>query len=161
MDEEQFLKEFQEVMQRVIEAETNDFFELAKILGRDPKNDLAGADLSEVNLSGGDLRGANLRKTDLVGADLSQSDLSGADLTKADLSDANLTETNFIKTNLTETIFKDAKLKYARFGNNPGLSEDMKLDLGKRGAIFENYHPEVEDNELREIEMNYWELVRI
>lgn len=149
------IDEFKKTVQRVTEAETNDFFELADMLGRDPKTDLAGANLNGVNLSGGDLRGANLRQTDLGGADLSQTDLSGADLTKADLSCANLTEAN-----LTRTNFNGARLENARFRNNQGLSEAMKLDLSKRGAKFdENSHPEVEDNRLREIDIDYWELL--
>lgn len=141
MSDDQSLNEFKKIVQRITEAETNDFFELAAMLGRNPKTDLAGANLNAVNLSGGDLRGANLRQTDLSDADLSQTDLSGADLTKSDLSCANLSGSN-----LTSTNFHDAKLEKARFINNQGLSESMKLDLKKRGAIVNDSSPENDIN---------------
>jgi uncharacterized protein YjbI with pentapeptide repeats len=51
-------------------------------------------------------------------ADLSSADLSGVNLTFADLSHANV--------------------KQAKFGKNSGLTEEMKLDLERRGAIFED-----------------------
>ena len=141
MSNDQSLNEFKKIVQRITEAETNDFFELADMLGRDPKTDLAGANLNGVNLSGGDLRGANLRQTDLRGTDLSQTDLSGADLTKADLSCANLSGTNLTSTNLN-----GAKLENAYFANNQGLSEFLKLDLSRRGAIFKDSSPEDDIN---------------
>ncbi len=141
MSEDQSLNEFKKLVQYIAEAETNDFFELAKILGRNPKTDYAGANLNEVNLSYGDLQGANLRKTNLSSTDLTRADLSGADLSYADLSCANLTETNLSETNLS-----GARLEYARFRNNQGLSEAMKLDLSKRGAIFENSDSETEND---------------
>ena len=132
MSNDQSLNEFKKIVQRITEAETNDFFELAAMLGRNPKTDLAGANLNDVNLSGGDLRGANLRKTSLRGADLTETDLSGADLSCADLTYANLT-----RSNLSLTNFKGARLKDALFRNNQGISDSIKSDLIEKGAIFE------------------------
>jgi uncharacterized protein YjbI with pentapeptide repeats len=95
--------------------------------------DLSGADLSgaylfranltRANLSGADLSGANLISANLFGADLSGADLSYADLSGADLSGANLSKT---------------KVEKARFSSNSGISESMKQDLIKQGAIFED-----------------------
>jgi uncharacterized protein YjbI with pentapeptide repeats len=56
------------------------------------------------------VKGRNLK-----GADLSRTDLSGADLS-------------------------DAVVENTQFGANLGLTEEMKLDLKKRGAISENWH---------------------
>ena len=58
----------------------------------------------------------NLRHADLIGANLKDLDLRGMDLTDADLTDADVTGT--------------------LFGNNPGLTEEVKRDLQQRGAIF-------------------------
>jgi uncharacterized protein YjbI with pentapeptide repeats len=54
---------------------------------------------------------------------LSGADLSGADLRNANLSGADLT---------------DAVIKNTRFGGNTGISEEMKVELKQRGAIFED-----------------------
>jgi len=48
--DEQAFQEFLAVAEQIAEAETDDFFELAKLIGRDPKTDFAGADLRGVNL---------------------------------------------------------------------------------------------------------------
>ena len=143
-----FINEFTKVVQYITKAQTNNFFELADMLGQNPKTDFAGANLKEVNLSGGDLRGANLRQADLSGADLSQTDLSGADLTKADLSHANLIGANLIGANLTATILNDARLEDAQFSNNQGLSESMKRYLRRRRANFDfdDSHSKVKDD---------------
>jgi uncharacterized protein YjbI with pentapeptide repeats len=79
---------------------------------------LSGANLSDADLSFANLRSANLRSADLSGADLSGADLSGADLSGADLS--------------------KTKVEEARFSSNLGISESMKQDLIKQGAIFED-----------------------
>jgi uncharacterized protein YjbI with pentapeptide repeats/acetolactate synthase small subunit len=84
---------------------------------------LSGADLRDADLSGAYLSGAYLSGADLSGADLSDADLRGADLRGADLRDANLSKT---------------KVEKARFRANLGISESMKQDLIKQGAIFED-----------------------
>ena len=94
---------------------------------------LSGTDLNFANLSGADLNFANLSGADLSGADLSGANLSEAHLNYAKLSRANLSGTYLIDTDLI-----GAKVKGARFGNNLGISESMKNDLIKRGAIFED-----------------------
>ena len=149
MNEEESLKEFQEVMQRVIEAETDNFFELAEILGRDPKTDLAGANLSEVNFQGGNLEGANLRSTDLsradlsnvnlIGADLSRANLQGANLSYADLTNANLTDADLTYANLTRTKLSSITVENARFRNNLGIDQTIKQELITKKAVNEDF----------------------
>jgi uncharacterized protein YjbI with pentapeptide repeats len=60
--------------------------EVIKLIAVEGRVNLAGADLSRLDLSGLNLRGA-----DLIRADLSEANLSGADLSEANLSRANLT----------------------------------------------------------------------
>ncbi|NEP60801.1 MAG: pentapeptide repeat-containing protein [Symploca sp. SIO2G7] len=57
-----------------------------------------------------------MRNADLIGADLSGADLSGADLSYALVYDA-------------------------QFGGSLEISENMKFDLRRRGAIFEDSPP--------------------
>ena len=74
----------------VLDAETTDFFELAAMLGLNPKQDFAGADLSGTDLSRGDLSFADFTGTNFRGANLGSANLQGAILKNADLSFANL-----------------------------------------------------------------------
>jgi uncharacterized protein YjbI with pentapeptide repeats len=57
----------------------------------------------------------------ITGRSLSNADLSGANLSSAILSYANLS---------------GADVENTRFGDNQGISESMKIDLRRRGAIF-------------------------
>jgi len=112
---------------------------------------LSGANLRSANLSGTNLRSANLRSANLRsanlslaflrtfrGADLSGADLSGADLSGADLRSANLSGANLSGANLSRADLSKTKVKKARFSSNLGISESMKQDLIKQGAIFED-----------------------
>jgi uncharacterized protein YjbI with pentapeptide repeats/DNA-binding Xre family transcriptional regulator len=105
---------------------------------------LSGANLSGANLSGANLSGANLSGANLSGATLSGANLSGADLKSADLKSADLKSADLKSADLKSADLKGADLKGAdventRFGDNQGISASMKLDLKKRGAIFEDY----------------------
>ena len=80
-----------------------------------------------------DLTLAELEETALSGADLSGADLSGADLEETNLSDADLSGAF-----LSDVNFNRAIVKYARFGGKTEISESMKDNLIKRGAIFED-----------------------
>ena len=92
---------------------------------------LENVDLSNANLSGVDLIITNLSGADLSGADLINTNLSDADLSGANLSDADLSGANLSGANLNGANVKDAQ-----FGAGTGLSEDTRLDLKRRGAIF-------------------------
>jgi hypothetical protein len=158
----------QEMVDRIISTETDDFAELAKIANLNLALDFAGGslrgttlsavDFSSANLDRANFRGANLSDADFSdanlqnakfgGADLSgaffgNADLSGADLHRASLALANLSGTNLsganlLEVNLTNANFSGANVESARFGNNAGLAEDVKLNLQQRGAIFED-----------------------
>ncbi|WP_341739626.1 pentapeptide repeat-containing protein [Microcoleus sp. CAWBG640] len=157
----------QEMVDRIISAETADFAELAKIANLNPAEDFAGANLRGTTLNAVDFSSANLDRANFRGADLSDADFSeanlqnakfsgadlsgaffgnadlkGADLYKAslalaNLSGANLENANLVEVNLTNTNLGGAKVESARFGNNSGLSEEMKVNLQQRGAIFQ------------------------
>jgi uncharacterized protein YjbI with pentapeptide repeats len=133
---EQEFHEFQALMQRLETAETDDFLELATLLGRDPKTDLIGADLSGTDLKGKELIDANLNGVNLSGADLSNANLSNANLSGADLREA-----NFYGSNLSSANLNEATVHGTKFGNNLGLSEAAKSDLRDRGALFNDSAP--------------------
>jgi Pentapeptide repeats (8 copies) len=159
--------QLQEMVDRIIAAKTDNFAELAKIANLNPAQDFAGANLRGTSLStvdfssakldranfrgadlsDADLSDANLQKAKFSGADLSgaflgNADLKGADLHKAslalaNLSGANLGNANLVEVNLTNANLSGANVEAARFGNNSGISEEMKVNLQQRGAIFE------------------------
>jgi uncharacterized protein YjbI with pentapeptide repeats len=159
----QSLQKLQNLLQQVVEAKTDNFLELAKIAGLNPAKDFVGANLSDANLSRTNLRGANLSDANLSGANLSHADLSSANLSDANLSGSNLSHANLScahlsvvnlsganlshadlssaflgLANLSDTNLSGAEVRNATFGHNQGLSEDIKLDLKRRGAIFED-----------------------
>jgi uncharacterized protein YjbI with pentapeptide repeats len=80
MNDEEFGKEIQELVQRITEAKTERFSELVEIAGLDLKKDLVGIDLSGEDLSGENLSSANLSSANLSNARLRGADLSGANL---------------------------------------------------------------------------------
>jgi uncharacterized protein YjbI with pentapeptide repeats len=102
------------------------------------KAELVGTDLTGAILEKSDLRQANFEKAilwaaNLSGADLRQANLSGADLRQANLSGADLRQANLSQTNLT-----DANVEKTTFWQNEGLSDSLKQELTKRGAIVED-----------------------
>ena len=105
--------------------------------------DLRYADLSRIYLRDADLRDADLRDAYLRDADLIGADLSGANLSRADLSSANLSGVNLSSADLSHADLSGAdlsktKVDKALFRANLGISESMKQDLIKQGAIFED-----------------------
>jgi uncharacterized protein YjbI with pentapeptide repeats len=156
-----------QLIDRIYAAKTDNFLELAKLAGLNPLADLAGGNFLAVNLSGIELsgadlsrtnfRGANLTDVDLSEANLSYARLSGADLSGAYLGNANLshgdlhraslalvnaigadlTGADLREANLSNANFSGATILQARFGDNPSLSDEVKLSLKERGAIVE------------------------
>ena len=51
---------------------------------------------------------------------------------------ANMRSLENIRIVLNGADLRGAKVENARFGNNPGIDEDAKLELKQRGAIFED-----------------------
>ncbi len=98
---------------------------------------LSGAKLSGADLSGADLSGAYLSGAKLVYADLSCAYLSGTNLSGAKLSGTKLIDTDLRGAKLINTDLHGAKVENARFGCDQGISSELKLELIRRGAIFE------------------------
>ncbi|MEP0803663.1 pentapeptide repeat-containing protein [Funiculus sociatus] len=91
------------LVRKLWQAEALDFLAHAKMLGINPSEDFAKADLS----------GINLRSADLSNADLNHTNLSDADLTFADLSRANLESANLAGACLCNANLRDADLRGA------------------------------------------------
>lgn len=105
---------------------------------------LHGTDLHDIDLPGVDLSGVNLCAINSYGANLCNANLScanlcDADLSNANLSGANLSGANLIGADLIGTNLSDAVVEKAVFGKNYGLSDELELDLKRRGAIFEHF----------------------
>jgi len=117
MAESASFNELDSLLGETLDSDITNFFELAAMLGLDPKRDFAGADLS--------------------GTDIAEGDLAGADLTGTDLRGANLSSTNLQKAKLSGALLDNARVHQAVMTNCVGLSKTQKDDLKKRGAIFE------------------------
>jgi uncharacterized protein YjbI with pentapeptide repeats len=76
--------------------------------------------------------------TDLSIANLSGANLSGANLSGANLSGTNLSGVILFGVNLSEAKLRGANVEKAQFARNLGVSEETKVDLIRRGAIFED-----------------------
>jgi uncharacterized protein YjbI with pentapeptide repeats len=156
-----------EHIEKILQAKTHDFLELATLANLNYRVDFAGGvlrgselrgiDFTGANLSRANLRGANLCDADLSeanlchgklgGADLSGAFLGDADLSYADfhraslaltnLSGANLTGANLHEVNLVNANLHGALVAGAKFGKNSGIPEDLKHHLIEKGAIFE------------------------
>lgn len=135
-------------LQRVINAQTDQFLELAQLANLNPLTDFSGAkllgatlrnlDLSHGNFHRAYLRGADLSDIDLSSADLSQANLGGADLSGAYLSDADLTNTNFHLASLALANLSGADLNGADLSganlSNANLSDTNLQNTNFTGA---------------------------
>ena len=99
----------------IIEAETNNFLELANLANLDVKQDFAGADLSDTNLGGLDLKEANFRSTNFRKTNLEGTNLRDAILVRANLRDANLTDAILVRANLQDANLQNANLNGVDF----------------------------------------------
>lgn len=104
------------------------------------KNDLEGADLSDMDLhgldlSGADLEGASMKHTNLAGADMSfadlrNSDLRYVDLTGCDLYEANLSGSDLWSANMRGSEYCGAYLSDVNLGNADLRDTDLSgVDL--------------------------------
>ncbi|QKQ75620.1 pentapeptide repeat-containing protein [Nostoc sp. TCL240-02] len=102
---------------------------------------LSGAKLNNANLSDTNLSRANLSRANLSDADLSRANLSDADLRNANLSGAVLNDADLRNANLSDADLNNTNVVDALFGGNTGLTDYMKRDLERRGAIFGDRPP--------------------
>jgi uncharacterized protein YjbI with pentapeptide repeats len=84
------------------------------IFGVDALNELAGANMSRLNLKGANLRGANLHSVDLREAILAQASLGGAILSEAQLDQADLRGADFSQAIIVGASFSGATITAAR-----------------------------------------------
>jgi uncharacterized protein YjbI with pentapeptide repeats len=100
-----------------------------------PGANLAGADLSRLdlsglNLAGADLSAASLKGTRLAGANLTGVEFDGADLSGANLTGANLTGANLSRLDLTGAVLSNATLKNANLSRATAAGADLtRADL--------------------------------
>ena len=99
------------------------------------------AELSELAAELVELTGTKLTNARLVKANLAYSQLNDVNLAEANLIGANLNNAELLRANLTNADLSGANVKNARFGYNKGISESLRIDLVKRGAIFEDSPP--------------------
>lgn len=162
----------QEILDSILQSETDNFAQLAQQQGLNPQSDFVGSDLRGIDGRGCDFRNwnfsqaelseaqlsdahleqvslseaklfyADLSYANLQYANLSHADLFDANLTGADLTGVNLTGANLSHANLTETILANTQVVDAYFEENEGLSDEIKLDLKQRGAIFNDFLPD-------------------
>ncbi|MBE9092426.1 pentapeptide repeat-containing protein [Tychonema sp. LEGE 07203] len=124
-------------IEQILEANTNNLYELVKQAGLNPYEDLAGcnlssvkgigcklsrfdlsgADLAQADLSRADLSFANLRNARLINVKLCRADLNGADLRSALLMDANLSFADLSNANLSDADLINANLTAANLSN--------------------------------------------
>lgn len=164
--DESSLSQLEALIHKIYDAPTQKLKELCQLAGLESKLDLAGGNFLGATLSGEELShtelvGCNFRGAILTDADLSESDLDYAILTGADLSGAylesarlryadfrkgslalaNLISSDLSRANLQGTIvnnanFSGAIVTDALFGDNPGMTVEMRQSLMARGAKF-------------------------
>lgn len=162
----------------------DDIFEQAKLAGIDPAEAFVHEDLSGRDLSNRDLRnfklmgtqlngcnlsharlngaklpdaqlcGVNLTEAKLCGAQLPDANLNGADLRRADLNGADLRRADLRNANFSDTHLTGANVQGANFAGSIGLTEDMKRDLKRGGAIFQD--SAAGGNSLLKIDVRWW-----
>ncbi|MDJ0842834.1 pentapeptide repeat-containing protein [Crocosphaera sp.] len=160
------LAQLHQLIDSLYDVKTNNLLELAKLAELDPQIELTGGnflatELSSIELSGANLthsnfRGANLTDADLSEAILSYTRFSGADLSGAYLGNANLQQADFYRSslalanligadlrganlqdvNLSQTNLSGALVTGTQFGNNEGMTPEIKANLLARGAVF-------------------------
>ncbi|NEO34402.1 MAG: pentapeptide repeat-containing protein [Symploca sp. SIO3C6] len=134
MSDEEFIQEAQDLIKRVVEAETTNFLEIAEIADISLKEDLVGANLGGFDLSNGDFSNANLSNTNL-----SNTNLSYANLTNANLNHANLTNANLSHANLTNANFSYADLSNANLVGANLLTANIDSTILKETDINPEY----------------------
>ncbi|GBF80321.1 pentapeptide repeat-containing protein [Aphanothece sacrum] len=137
MNNNQSFTEIVSRMKNVIDAPTDDWFELAKIADLDHLTCFAGKDLSNFSPIDRKLSGANFSKTNFSNSDLSKTDLSNANLSYANLSNTNLKNANLSNANLTHANLSNADLTNADL-SGADLTNTILHNAKIENAIFKN-----------------------
>jgi uncharacterized protein YjbI with pentapeptide repeats len=102
---------------------------------------LSGAKFSGANLSSANLSKANLSGASLIAVNLKGANLQGASLILADLMEADLSQANFMRTELSGANFRNSIVIGTRFRYARGISDTLRQELKRRGAIFDDQPP--------------------
>ena len=111
---------------------------------REERN-LAGADMSELDLSGIKLVGLNMKGADLHGSNLSHAILAGADMSEVNLTNAHLDKARIAGTSLRAANLRGATLIAAQVAGvdlqdanlaGADLSQSRLMGVGVKGADF-------------------------
>lgn len=149
-----------DLIQLFLNAEIDDFSELAKLLKLDIGEDFVGIDLSGEDLSFNNLKGANFKEANLSHANLSYANLNDAILENADLSGTNLTRANLVGANLTGAILKKSNFIEATWDSLRGvnLSAANISGLNLKGAILSD--ADLSNTILRDVNLENADLSR-
>ncbi len=129
---------FQALIQAVEAADTDNFYELVRILELDPRKDLIEADLSETDLSNGYLSFADLHGANFSSANLSNADLRGANLQNANLQNANLSNADLRGTNIQNANLQGANLNNIKISNSSRIDPRWEKIMKKSSQSTEN-----------------------
>jgi uncharacterized protein YjbI with pentapeptide repeats len=109
------------------------------------ERNLAGADMSELDLSGIKLMGLNMKGADLHGSNLTQATLAGADMSEVNLTNAHLDKARIAGASLRAANLRGATLNEAQVAGvdmqdadltGADLSQSKLMGVGVRGADF-------------------------
>lgn len=117
--------DFLEAVRHLNETSTENLSDLLKIIGLDPKQDLAFSDASEADLRGENYSNANLEGCLLISAKLENANFSGANLRYADLSNASLRFANLSGADLSHALLRDADISGANLNHASLIGADI------------------------------------
>ena len=139
--ESQSIQSIQNDIKQILEADTNNLSELVKQAGLNPYEDLAGANLSEVQGVGCKLSRFNFSGADLDNADLSRADLSFANLSNAKLTHVKLCRADLSSADLRNALLMDADLSFADLSGADLSGADLiSADLSNANLSNANLH---------------------
>jgi len=124
-----------EQVDRILGAETDDFFKLVDEAELDPKTDLVGADLRGLDLPGRSWAGCNLTRVNFGNAILDGSDFSDAVLVMAKFSGASAVGVKFTRADLTEACLQRGNFEQSDFRGAILVGVDLQ-SASTIGAIF-------------------------
>ncbi len=156
MNKDKSLQELEEEIQKVIDADTNNIVELAKILGYNILTDFTEANLKGIDISSTELIGADFRDVDFSNANLSNTNLSNANLSNANLTNANLTNANLTNANLTNANLTNANLSNANLVNSTLTQANLSYTNLRNANPGTAYNMEDTNFEGSTVNRGYW-----
>ncbi|NJR65682.1 MAG: pentapeptide repeat-containing protein [Leptolyngbyaceae cyanobacterium CRU_2_3] len=140
--------EFLEQRDLIMEAQTDDLVELARILGRDPQEYFRGGSFQRSDFS----HKANLNGIDLQGSDLRAANFSHSVLTDVNFEKADLRGANLDGVSLTRVNFKGALLDGISIENATGDEETKSSFMNE--AVHSKYYENQQQAHLQEADFS-------